>query len=227
MWTTLQVLISEGITLLLGLFFGSFLEGYLKKKGKNLATHEDIDKLVDQVRAVTKTTKEIEAKISSDVWDRQKQWEMRREVLFMAAKRVSELDDALLCYNSAVQTRARSDERDEAMQSAVNEQVRKWRDAATHFDEARLLAGIVCGKELDDALDELAILTNVIVVDGTMKGDWHLYDKCAIDLGRKLASAKAAMRRELGINPVAPLPVPRSNVSSADPNPSGQGAQPK
>ena len=92
MWTRLQVLISCGIALLLGLFSGSFLAEYLKRKGKNLATHEDIDKLVDQVRAVTRATKEIEAKISSDVWDRQKQWELKRDVLFMAAKRVSELD---------------------------------------------------------------------------------------------------------------------------------------
>jgi len=37
-----------------------------KKKGENLATHEDLDKLVVQVRAVTTTTKEIEAKISTD-----------------------------------------------------------------------------------------------------------------------------------------------------------------
>jgi hypothetical protein len=44
---------------------GAYFGGYLKKKGVNLATHEDIDKVLDQVRAVTTTTKEIEAKISN------------------------------------------------------------------------------------------------------------------------------------------------------------------
>ena len=33
---------------------GAYLGSYLKKKGENLATHEDIDKLVDQVSAVTR-----------------------------------------------------------------------------------------------------------------------------------------------------------------------------
>ena len=43
---------------------GAFIGSYLKKKGENLATHEDINKLVDQVKSVTQATKEIEAKIS-------------------------------------------------------------------------------------------------------------------------------------------------------------------
>jgi hypothetical protein len=63
-----------------------------------LATHEDIDKLVDQVRAVTQTTKEIEARISNEVWDRQKLWEMKREVVFDAMKRVVQADNALLSF---------------------------------------------------------------------------------------------------------------------------------
>ena len=58
-----------------------FVNTYMNKKGENLATHEDIDKLVDQVRAVTQTAKEIETKISSDLWDRQKQWELKRDIL--------------------------------------------------------------------------------------------------------------------------------------------------
>jgi len=45
----------------------------LETRHVNLATHEDIDKLVEQVSTVAKTTKEIKAKISNEVWDRQKQ----------------------------------------------------------------------------------------------------------------------------------------------------------
>jgi hypothetical protein len=50
---------------------GAYLGSYLKKKGENLASHEDIAKLVDQVSAVTTTTKQIEATISSEMWQRQ------------------------------------------------------------------------------------------------------------------------------------------------------------
>src|ERR1700688_645275 len=63
-----------GLAIILAAFLGSFLPGYMKKKGENLATHEDIKLLTDQVAAVTTTAKEIEAKISSEVWDRQKRW---------------------------------------------------------------------------------------------------------------------------------------------------------
>jgi hypothetical protein len=68
-------------------FAGSYFGAYFKKKGESLATHEDIDKVVDQVKAVTQTTKEIEAKISGEVWDRQKRWELKREVTFGARRR--------------------------------------------------------------------------------------------------------------------------------------------
>ncbi len=52
---------------------GAYLGAYLKKKGENLATHGDIDKLVKQVSAVTAATKQIEARIdrASRVHERQ------------------------------------------------------------------------------------------------------------------------------------------------------------
>ena len=65
-------LIAWGLTTLVTAFVGSYLAGYLKKKGENLATHEDIDKLVEQVAAVTTASKKIEAQISDSVWNRQK-----------------------------------------------------------------------------------------------------------------------------------------------------------
>jgi cytochrome c556 len=40
-----------------------------------------IGKLVDQIAAVTQTAKEIEAKISGDVWSRQKRWEVQQTAL--------------------------------------------------------------------------------------------------------------------------------------------------
>jgi hypothetical protein len=74
--------------------FLGFLAGYMKKKGETLATHEDIGKLVQQMSAVTKATKDIEAKISSDVWYRQKRWELKRDILLEGIKRIAALDEA-------------------------------------------------------------------------------------------------------------------------------------
>jgi hypothetical protein len=93
---------------------GAYLGSYLRKKGENLATHEDIDKLVEQVSAVTKATKEIETKISSDVWDRQKQWELKREILFDATKRLSEIENKLLSLHTFWRSRIAGEISDEA-----------------------------------------------------------------------------------------------------------------
>ncbi len=60
MWTTILQVVSWAGSSLVGAFAGSYLTGYLKTKGENLATHEDIDKLVDQVGAVTKKSAFLE-----------------------------------------------------------------------------------------------------------------------------------------------------------------------
>jgi hypothetical protein len=59
----------------------AYLGAYLKKKGENLATHEDIDKLVNQVSVVTAATKQIEARISSRTWQRERRSELQLEAI--------------------------------------------------------------------------------------------------------------------------------------------------
>jgi hypothetical protein len=65
--------VSEYVALFVLPAAAAFFGAYLRKKGENLATHEDIDKLVKQVSAVTTATKQIEAKITraSRVYERQ------------------------------------------------------------------------------------------------------------------------------------------------------------
>jgi hypothetical protein len=59
----------------------AYLGSYLRKKGENLATHEDINMLVKQVSAVTTTTKQIEAKISNEVWRRERKSELQLKAI--------------------------------------------------------------------------------------------------------------------------------------------------
>jgi len=58
---------------------GAYVGSYLKKRAENLATKDDFDDLKSQTAALTQTTKEIEAKIDNQVWDRQRQWELTRD----------------------------------------------------------------------------------------------------------------------------------------------------
>jgi len=175
-----------------GAYFGS----YLKKKGENLATHEDIDKLVEQVRAVTTTTKEIEAKISNEVWDRQKKWEVKKEVLFEATRRLSELDDALLSLHSVIQQEQAKEIDGAVVSEAKYERTLRWRKASAAFDETRLLISIVCGNETAEAFDAVGTLATVIAAKIT-QGDWNFYSNSQKTLAKLLLGAGQAVRKEL------------------------------
>jgi len=48
----------------------------LSEKAKNLATHEDIQKLIDQVRE----TERVKSEISDRMWDRQTRWTYKRDL---------------------------------------------------------------------------------------------------------------------------------------------------
>jgi hypothetical protein len=48
-----------------------------------------IDKLVDQVSAVTEAAKQIEARISSELWSRQQRWEVQKTALLDSLKELA------------------------------------------------------------------------------------------------------------------------------------------
>jgi hypothetical protein len=189
-----------GVFSLIGAGGGAYLGAYLKKKGENLATHEDIGKLLDQVSAVTQTTKEIEAKISSDVWNEQKRWEMKREVLFEAAKRIVELDDGLVALD--VLLRMDDPDGDQWAEHRCKATV-GWRDTTKRFDETRVLIGIVCSKETAWEFENLGVFVGKVGAKLANK-DTEIYKQSGKDLATHLFRARFAIRKELGIDGVPP-----------------------
>lgn len=63
------------VAAIFGFWINNYFGPYLKKKAENLATQEDIQRLVDQVRE----TERVKAEISDRMWDRQAQWNAKRE----------------------------------------------------------------------------------------------------------------------------------------------------
>jgi hypothetical protein len=187
---------------------GSFLGAYLRKKGENLATHEDIDKLVYQVRAVTTATKQIEARISSDLWDRQKRWELKKEVLLLAVKRLAEVNEALQSYSIA--RRAEHNPEDQAWVRDVYEAAKRWEKALVEFEESRILADMVCDKQTEEAFFAITHFTNNIAVK-IGEDDPAFYDRSVAELLKRFSTTRAAIRRELGIDT---SPSPQSTASS-------------
>lgn len=185
---------------------GAYLGSYLKTKGKNFATKEDIGEL-------TQITKEIEAKISGEMWDRQKRWELIRDVLFEGAKRLAELDDALLSYHSALTVAGVP----ELIIETRHAGLLRCRNALQRFDETRLLVAIVCSDQTRRALDSFSSLVGQML---TMlnRNEIAKYDETRRDLAYRYMASVATIRRELGIE--SPV-IPQSKESLAVPSPGG------
>lgn len=59
------------------LLFKLVLPGYLNEKGRNLATREDFDTLLEQIKKTTSETESIKAELSRHSWLTQQQWSIR------------------------------------------------------------------------------------------------------------------------------------------------------
>jgi hypothetical protein len=193
----MEQLIVLALTTLIGAFIGSYLASYLKRKGENLTTHEDLDKLVEQVRAVTTTTKEIEAKISTSVWDRQKRWEMKREVLFEAAKTLQEVQDAMLNLHAAFQVAEDRRQGGEVeLPQLTLDASQRWLVGLAKFETTGLLVYVVCGSEIKKAFGDLRILTKRVAKE-ISHGNPAFYGTSIGELNNKAQAVTDAIRKEL------------------------------
>jgi hypothetical protein len=213
---SVMTLIAWGLTTLIGAFAGSYLGAYMKKKAENRAIHEDINKLVDQVRAVTAATKQIEAEISSGVWDKQKRWEMKRDVLFETTKRVAALYDAV----SQLQVVLRTQSADAALKASTGGQQMKIEENNTYFArkaafrESQFFVEVTCGKEIADAINAFDSLVTRVAA-GINKDDTTIFDVSSRQLTGLRNGVRDAIRNELATCGVKS----QFNESSAAANP--------
>jgi hypothetical protein len=221
--TLLSEFVIWGIVTLVGAFVGSYLAGYLKKKGENLATHEDIGKLVEQMKAVTQATKEIEATISDKAWSRQRQWEMKRDAIFSVMDALGRADETLHTLPSIIQNEKKFGDPFKAVQ-VIQKAWDVFNREIDNFDFKRSLALIVCGKEMNDTLfvlkHELRSIASKIA-----DGDSTAYDNQAPKLQPYFAKAFALARRELGIERETNLVMPQSCESATAPSSGSQDPQ--
>jgi hypothetical protein len=192
-------LIALAFAAIAGAFFGWFLKPYLGKKG-DLASHEDIDKVRDEVHAVAATTKQIEAKISGEVWDRQKRWELKRDLLFDAVKKSAAVHQALTKAHAAYQTDKAAMARGEP--GRAGEPIKAssaFLEATAELDDTYLLVSLVSGGEARKALGEFIPLARDIGMKLT-DGHPEAMQESRSELSKKLAAVTAAVRKELEID---------------------------
>lgn len=194
----LQSLIALGLVALvagLGAYFGS----YLKTKGKNLATHEDIDKVLVEVRATTQATKEIEARISDNVWDRQKRWEMKRDVLFEMARKAS-LEIGAMNGLKAVYTTEKINV-EKGLPARLEKRLgvgARWNDAAAEFEGMQILVAASCGIELVKSIGEFGLFMRNLSLE-IVKLKPEAFDAALPEMARKAHAISLAIRKELEI----------------------------
>jgi hypothetical protein len=195
----METIILTALATLVSAFVGSYLAGYLKQKGQNLATHEDIDKLVDQVTAVTTTTKRIEAEISSDVWDRQKQWELKRDTLLQAARRMADTEKAILRLEGVlkVETENAKNGTSSDLSQQQNDAIADWRSAMFAADETALLVNLVCGRDAGQLFTNLNSISGETVKRILLK-DTSAYVKACREIEMRAGLIREFIRRELG-----------------------------
>ena len=170
------------------------------KKGENLATHEDIEKLVDQVKAVTAATKEIEEKLSNQSWDRQKRWEMRREVLFEAARATAVAKDALTklhgVYTTEKQAIAQGQSGRRERKSTAYAEINA---ASDKLDEAGTLVSITCGPEMIFAMNGFGRFVRSMAV-AIAEGYPERFLEKKREMVEKITEVTKAIRSEIGLS---------------------------
>jgi hypothetical protein len=178
-----------------------FLKGYSEQVGQNRAMKENLDNLVIQTEKLTTSTENIKAKISDEQWNRQRQWEMRRDTVFELMRALGELDCALVDLQSIYLSQIpESDELKKDRSNKMKEIRHRLYACETKFNSIRFLTEVVVGEGLNEALNEFDkeirhISAKIIDVD-------HAYfNKVEVvaSLVRKRDSVEVAARKELDI----------------------------
>ncbi|MFP5203845.1 MAG: hypothetical protein ACLGP3_07715 [Acidobacteriota bacterium] len=163
-------------------FFGS----YSAKKGENLATKEDIAQL-------TKTAEGIKAEISDKVWDRQKQWEMRRDIVFESMRKTGKLESCLIDLLSFHESKV-SDNQE------FKEAQKRFLVCAEEFENTMYITDLLVGEKLCGLLHDCVNKIRRIalqIIDGKMPTS--LIFEASKQVLNEVKVVKLAARKELEI----------------------------
>lgn len=186
------------LSIVASLWVGSYFSPYLRRRAENLATHEDLDKLVEQMKATTEATKAIDARISDAVWDRQRRWELRRDTVVNVIQSMMAARQALTAYGAALQIPC---DRRQFLET--------WNTSSNQFDSLRVTAQLICGNEVNEALWEARQVMRGAFSDLADRKISN-YDEIGPTIRDATEHAIAMARHELGAAP----PVPRSDFGN-------------
>src|ERR1700733_10300797 len=215
------------LAFVVGLFSWSFLPGYMREKGKNLATKEDIQELARQTRILTQTTKEIEARISISVWSKQQRWDIQKTALLDSLKDLSTAETFLV---RLVQTFVDTKDHPQGWETRRKEANEKYAERINNFWRTQLAIEILCGTEIASHFQEIDTIFDRVrrtLKKGEFDDIWNTQYPELLLAKRQLGQT---VRRRLGLDvetgaeltPGAGFSL-QSSESSAAPSPDLQG----
>lgn len=139
-------------------FAGSYFGAYAKRKAENLATKEDFDALLAQVKKTTEETEKIKTDISRVSWVDQQRWTLKRELY-------TELLDSLYSEKEAVFKLSDEEKRTVPIEqhllvlreNFIRENQAQSLAAIKRISKVRGVAGVLLSEEAQKALDEIAL----------------------------------------------------------------------
>jgi hypothetical protein len=215
MFSTLETFLPWTVNVALSLFLVA-ISAYLIRKLENFATHEDVDKLVAQMAAVTKATEEIKAKISNEMWEQQRRWEIKRDAVFDALKELGTFEAAI--FKLVATTMTATQKAGDVLLSSQLEWKKIRADAGAgynaaffSFNRARRLTTLVCGQSVTDKFNEVAIKF-VNLGSEAVNGLIDNPTGRVAELEILTTGLTSVIRADLGIDPAV---MPQSSGSSA------------
>lgn len=93
--------------------FGAWLATYMKEKGRNFATKEDLEQIIQQQSGIAKAVENVKAEVTSTHWQNQQIWSQKLTVFTDVSRNLLLLKQALerlLDFLPAVQSSEESEE---------------------------------------------------------------------------------------------------------------------
>jgi len=193
-----------------GLFVASLVGAaagaFFKRIGEDFAAQQSIQKL-------TATVENIKAAISDDVWNRQRQWELKRDAIQDAIRAHADLESALVNLNSclsgylSISEKGLTDKTDAEVSAAIQ----RFRNSRTSFRSAHLIADLAVGGQFSNAMSAYFLLTGAVSTDMTQNRSFLDSAKYK-ELESSGNSVILSARQALGIEDAGDLP--RFHVSN-------------
>ena len=155
-WSTYAGL---AIVYLVGLIVAPLLTSYMSERGKNLATKQDVEAIVEQVQRVTAATEEIKTELAGGLWLRQKRWDLRREIY---SQLLTSLDALLYALKDGDAVAAKLNER-----GPVQAEAQK-----THDDARRRVDDAFNRVSSAKAVGQMLLIPEAVTALETLRDDW-------------------------------------------------------